>query len=108
MIEYLEIEIKEIDIVITGEGKLDLQSFMGKAPIEIAKVAKKHNKKVIFLAGTISDNEIATLDINTQHIIDASFSILRGISNLENAMNKKNAISNLENTVSQIFNLLEI
>ena len=110
MIEYLKIEekIKEVEIVITGEGKLDLQSFMGKAPIEIAKVAKKHNKKVIFLAGTISDNEIATLDINTQHIIDASFSILRGISNLENAMNKKNAISNLENTVSQIFNLLEI
>lgn len=110
MIEYLEIEkkIKEIDIVITGEGKLDLQSFMGKAPIEIAKIAKKHNKKVIFLAGTISDTEIATLDINTKHIIDASFSILRGISNIENAMNKKNAISNLENTISQIFNLLEI
>jgi glycerate kinase len=110
MIEYLEIEekIKEIDIVITGEGKLDLQSFMGKAPIEIARVAKKYKKNVIFLAGTIVDKEIDTLDTNTKSIIDASFSILRGISTLDEAMNKKIAISNLENTVSQVFNLLEI
>lgn len=110
MIEYLEIEekIKEVDIVITGEGKLDLQSFMGKAPIEIARVAKKYKKNVIFLAGTIVDKEIDTLDTNTKSIIDASFSILRGISALDEAMNKKIAISNLENTVSQVFNLLEI
>ena len=110
MIEYLEIEekIKEIDIVITGEGKLDLQSFMGKAPIEIARVAKKYKKNVIFLAGTIVDKEIDTLDTNTKSIIDASFSILRGISTLDEAMNKKISISNLENTVSQVFNLLEI
>ena len=110
MIEYLKIEekIKEVEIVITGEGKLDLQSFMGKAPIEIARVAKKYKKNVIFLAGTIVDKEIDTLDTNTKSIIDASFSILRGISTLDEAMNKKIAISNLENTVSQVFNLLEI
>ena len=110
MIEYLKIEekIKEVEIVITGEGKLDLQSFMGKAPIEIARLAKKYKKNVIFLAGTIVDKEIDTLDTNTKSIIDASFSILRGISTLDEAMNKKIAISNLENTVSQVFNLLEI
>ena len=110
MIEYLKIEekIKEVEIVITGEGKLDLQSFMGKAPIEIARLAKKYKKSVIFLAGTISDKEIDTLNASTKGIIDASFSILRGISTLDEAMNKKIAISNLENTVSQVFNLLEI
>lgn len=110
MIEYLEIEekIKDVDIVITGEGKLDLQSFMGKAPIEIARVAKKYKKNVVFLAGTIVDKEIGTLDTNTKGIIDASFSILRGVSTLDEAMNKEIAISNLENTVSQVFNLLEI
>lgn len=110
MIEYLKIEekIKEVEIVITGEGKLDLQSFMGKAPIEIARVAKKYKKNVVFLAGTIVDKEIETLDTNTKSIIDASFSILRGVSTLDEAMNKKIAISNLENTVSQVFNLLEI
>jgi len=110
MIEYLKIEekIKEVEIVITGEGKLDLQSFMGKAPIEIARLAKKYKKSVIFLAGTISDKEIDTLNASTKGIIDASFSILRGISTLDEAMNKIIAISNLENTVSQVFNLLEI
>ena len=110
MIEYLKIEekIKEVEIVITGEGKLDLQSFMGKAPIEIARLAKKYKKSVIFLAGTILDKEIDTLNASTKGIIDASFSILRGISTLDEAMNKKIAISNLENTVSQVFNLLEI
>ena len=110
MIEYLKIEekIKEVEVVITGEGKLDLQSFMGKAPIEIARLAKKYKKSVIFLAGTISDKEIDTLNASTKGIIDASFSILRGISTLDEAMNKKIAISNLENTVSQVFNLLEI
>ena len=104
----IEEKIKEVEIVITGEGKLDLQSFMGKAPIEIARLAKKYKKSVIFLAGTISDKEIDTLNASTKGIIDASFSILRGISTLDEAMNKKIAISNLENTVSQVFNLLEI
>ena len=110
MIEYLEIEekIKEVDIVITGEGKLDLQSFMGKAPIEIARLAKKHKKSVVFLAGTILDSEINTLGIRTKSIIDASFSILRGISTLDEAMTKRNATTNLENSVTQVFNLLEI
>ena len=51
---------------------------------------------------------IDTLNASTKGIIDASFSILRGISTLDEAMNKKIAISNLENTVSQVFNLLEI
>ena len=110
MIDYLNIEekIKEVDIVITGEGKLDLQSYMGKAPIEIARVAKKYNKKVIFLAGSILDNELDSLDIDSKKLIDCSFSILRGIISLDQAMNKIIAISNLENTVSQVFNLLEI
>ena len=110
MIDYLNIEekIKEVDIVITGEGKLDLQSYMGKAPIEIARVAKKYNKKVIFLAGSILDNELDSLDIDSKKLIDCSFSILRGIISLDQAMNKEIATVNMNNAVSQVFNLLEI
>lgn len=110
MIEYLKIEekIKEVEIVITGEGKLDLQSYMGKAPIEIARVAKKYNKKVIFLAGSILDNELDSLDIDSKKLIDCSFSILRGIISLDQAMNKEIATVNMNNAVSQVFNLLEI
>lgn len=110
MIEYLSIEekIKEVDIVITGEGKLDLQSYMGKAPIEIARLAKKYDKKVIFLAGSILDNELELLDIDSKNLIDCSFSILRGVLSLDQAMNKEIATANMNSTVSQVFNLLEI
>ena len=47
----LEEKIKNSDMVITGEGNLDNQSLMGKGVIELAKLAKKHGKKVIVLCG---------------------------------------------------------
>ena len=109
MINYLGLEetIQEIDIVITGEGKLDKQSFMGKAPIEVAKVAKKYNKKVIFLAGNILDDELYELNEDNKKLIDASFSIQRKFISLNTAMDKKVSKENLENTIVQIFNILE-
>ena len=47
----LENKIKNSDLIITGEGYLDDQSLMGKATIELAKLANKYNKKVIVLCG---------------------------------------------------------
>ena len=109
MINYLGLEeiIQDMDIVITGEGKLDKQSFMGKAPIEIARVAKKFQKKVIFLAGNILDDEISELNEDDKKLIDASFSIQRRFISLNTAMDKKVSKENLENTIVQIFNILE-
>ena len=109
MIDYLNLEskIQEADIIITGEGKLDMQSYMGKAPIEIARVAKKFNKKVIFLAGSIIDDELSKLNRDNKKLIDASFSIQRKFISLDMAMDKKVAKQNLENTIVQIFNILE-
>ena len=96
-----------MDIIVTGEGKLDRQSYMGKAPIEIAKIAKKFNKKVIFLAGSILDDELKDLSPEDENLIDASFSIQRKFTSLNTAMNKKVSKANIENTIIQIFNLLE-
>ena len=109
MIEYLDLEkkISEIDILITGEGKLDSQSYMGKAPIELAKIAKKYNKKVIFLAGSILDEQMNQLSDENKKLVDSSFTVQREFLPLENAMNKDVTIKNIENTVIQIFNLLE-
>ena len=45
----LEEEIKDADIVITGEGRLDHQTAMGKAPIGVAKLAKKYHARVLAL-----------------------------------------------------------
>ncbi|MGN0270924.1 MAG: glycerate kinase, partial [Candidatus Weimeria sp.] len=46
----LEDYIKEADIVVTGEGRLDGQTVMGKAPVGVAEIAKRYNKKVVAFA----------------------------------------------------------
>ena len=109
MINYLELEkiIRDVDVVITGEGKLDKQSYMGKAPIEIARIAKRFNKKVIFLAGSILDDELSELNEDDKKLIDASFSIQRKFTSLNIAMDKHISKQNIENTIVQIFNILE-
>lgn len=109
MINYLELEkiIRDVDVVITGEGKLDKQSYMGKAPIEIARIAKRFNKKVIFLAGNILDDELSELNEDDKKLIDASFSIQRKFMPLNIAMDKRISKRNIENTIVQIFNILE-
>jgi glycerate kinase len=58
MIDVLEIEtyVKHADLVIVGEGKLDAQTAFGKAPFGIAKLARKHQKKVIGLFATMDTN----------------------------------------------------
>lgn len=98
----LETEIKDADIVITGEGRLDHQTAMGKAPIGVAKLAKKYGAKVIAFAGSVTPD--ATVCNETG--IDAFFPIIRGITTLEEAMKPEIAVSNLKATVEQVFRLL--
>lgn len=54
IMEILKLEdaISRASLVITGEGKIDSQTFMGKAPAGIACLAKKHHKKIIAFCGT--------------------------------------------------------
>ncbi|HEY5122903.1 MAG TPA: glycerate kinase, partial [Ignavibacteria bacterium] len=58
IIEILNLDkkIKDCDIVITGEGSMDHQSAFGKAPLGIAKLAKKFTKKVIAINGRTDDS----------------------------------------------------
>ena len=98
----LEEYIKNADLVVTGEGRLDYQTAMGKAPIGVAELSKKHNKKVIAFAGSVTDD--AT--ICNEKGIDAYFSIMQGISTLDEALNKNNAEKNLFNTAYQVFRIL--
>jgi glycerate kinase len=68
IIEIVKLEqaIKDADLVITGEGKIDSQTIYGKTPIGVAKIAKKYNISVIAVAAIISDDA----DIVHQHGID--------------------------------------
>jgi len=49
----LDSKISSADWVITGEGKSDYQSIFGKAPIHVAKLAKKNNVKSLLLSGSL-------------------------------------------------------
>lgn len=88
----LEAKIKEADLVITGEGKMDFQSVQGKTPIGVAKLAKIHNKKVIAIAGCLDEGYEIVLD----HGIDAVFDCTPIAMDFESV--KKNAKKNLELT----------
>ena len=92
------------DLVITGEGRLDEQSAMGKAPIGVAKLAKEQGIPVIAFAGAVTEGAKAC----NQAGIDAYFPILREITTLEDAMNKENARRNLEDTVEQVIRLYRL
>ncbi len=100
----LEDYIKDADIIVTGEGRLDFQTAMGKAPIGVAKLAKKYNKPVLAFAGSVTKDAIEC----NKNGIDAFFPILRGICTLEDAMEKENARQNIIDTVEQVFRLLKI
>lgn len=99
---HLEDYVRNADLVITGEGRLDKQTVMGKAPIGVARIAKKHNKRVLAFAGSVTPE--AT--ICNQHGIDAFFPILRTIVTLEEAMQTANAQKNMTDTVEQVFRLI--
>lgn len=99
----LEDHIRQADLVITGEGRLDGQTAMGKAPVGVAELAKKHGKPVIAFAGSVTKDAKAC----NEKGIDAFFPILRGITTLEEAMTPKTAQANLTDTTEQVFRLLK-
>ena len=92
------------DLVITGEGRLDEQSAMGKAPIGVAKLAKAQGIPVLAFAGAVTVGAKAC----NQAGIDAYFPILREITTLEDAMKKETAKQNLADTVEQVMRLYRL
>ena len=100
----LESYVKEADVVVTGEGRLDFQTAMGKAPVGVAGLAKKFDIPVLAFAGSVTKDATEC----NKNGIDAFFPILRGISTLEEAMKPENAKQNLKDTAEQAFRLFNI
>ena len=100
---HLEKFIREADLVITGEGRLDGQTSMGKAPVGVAQLAKRYHKPVVALAGCV------TSDATTCHVqgIDAFFPVLPGPCSLEQAMEPDTTRANLAATAQQVFRLFQ-
>ncbi len=100
----LETYVQNADVVITGEGRLDAQTAMGKAPAGVAGAAKKYGKPVIAFSGCVSR------DASVCHTcgIDAYFPILRSVVPLEEALQHDTAYANLADTSEQVFRLMRI
>lgn len=99
----LEDYIKDADFVVTGEGRLDGQTAMGKAPIGVAEIAKKYGKKVIAFSGCVTEDAV----VCNEHGIDAFFPILRSVGTLSDAMDAEKARMNMTAAVEQVFRLIE-
>lgn len=93
--------LRDADLVVTGEGRLDGQTAMGKAPVGVARLAKRYGKPVIAFAGSVTPDAAACNGAG----IDAFFPILRGICTLEEAMDPDNARHNLADAAEQAFRL---
>lgn len=80
----IESKVSQVDLVITGEGSIDIQSLYGKAPMGVATIAKNYNKPVIAIVGSVSDNISAIYQSEIDLIID----IINRPMSLEEAMDR--------------------
>lgn len=100
----IESQMKTADVVITGEGRLDGQTVRGKAPIGVARLARKYGKPF----SPFPAPSRPMLPACNQAGITAFFPILRQVSTLEDAMKPVNAQKNMCDTVEQVFRLLKL
>jgi glycerate kinase len=97
-------KIQNADFVITGEGKIDKQSSMGKVLSGIATVCKEQNIPCIALAGNCSEASENLHEVG----VSAYFSILNGPITLEVAMQEDVALELVRKKAEQIFRLIKI
>lgn len=104
VLETLNVEekLKGVDIVISGEGKIDGQTIFGKGPAGIAKKAKEKLIPVILLGGAVDEDADILIK---EGLVDALFSITRGPITLEESI--KNTKKQLEWVSYQIGGLIK-
>lgn len=100
----LDKDVRNADVVITGEGRLDGQTAMGKAPVGVAELAKQYDIPVIAFSGCVTEEAVKC----NEKGIDAFFPILRSVVSLDEAMDPENAKNNLADTAEQVFRLWKI
>lgn len=83
--------VRDVDLVITGEGNMDEQSAAGKAPVGVARRAKRYGKPVAAVVGGRADN----LDAVYEQGVDLVLPICRKPMSLEEALGMQEAVANL-------------
>ena len=92
-------ELKDAYLVITGEGKLDKQTAMGKVPVGVSRYAKKYDVRVIAFGGMLDINAIDELK---EAGIDESYAITPVDMPIETAVRREVAIDNLKKKISEV------
>ncbi len=93
----IEKAIQSADLVITGEGRMDIQSANGKVPYGMAQLARKYGLPTIAFCGALSDN-LGKMD----EVLLASFSIQRSAISLDEAMKKERTLENIERLTKNV------
>jgi glycerate kinase len=96
----IEDKIKEADIVITGEGRLDGQTVYGKVPVGIGLRAKKYNKPVFAVAGSIGKGA----ELVYRHGIDAVMSAIVAPITIEEAIKESPVL--IEEASERLFRII--
>ncbi|MFZ0577055.1 MAG: glycerate kinase, partial [Psychrobacillus psychrotolerans] len=78
-------QIEHADFIITGEGKSDLQTLSGKAPIGIASVAKAKNIPIILISGLIASDSILALSTHFDLLVSVTDDSVSQQESIENA-----------------------
>jgi glycerate kinase len=102
VLETLKLEsyMQDVDLVITGEGRIDGQTAYGKTPMGVAQVAKKYNIPVIGIAGCLGENYQQVYQCG----IDAVFAATPGAMSLTQALqNAEQNVTNLAQNIAQLW-----
>ena len=81
----LEDKIKDADLIITGEGAMDDQTFYGKSAYGVAKLASKYGIPVITINGSVLSNR-NNIDEKNSSLFSGNFSIINKPMSLEEAI----------------------
>jgi glycerate kinase len=98
----LKTYVKKADLVITGEGKLDRQTVYGKAPLGVARLARRYGRPVIGISGTLGPGN----ELLYQHGFSSIFSIMEKPTTPAQAMKEVEVL--LANTAERIMRIIYV
>lgn len=94
--------IEDVDLVVTGEGRIDGQSVYGKVPVGIAKRCKTRNVKVVAIVGSIGSQAEKTYDYG----IDSIMPTVNKEMSLEEALSRSEEL--LRDAADRMFRLIKV
>ena len=97
-----ENHLQNADFVVTGEGKLDIQTTMGKAASGILDAARKKNIPVIAIGGSVEDKEALL-----KRGFTSLFSTTPNGMSIEEAMQEETAKENIAQTAEQLIRTMK-